>query len=43
MAVEASRSAAAGRRDFKGMERLQLRAVRMFEQGARRPSKSLRR
>jgi transposase len=34
MAVKASRAAAAGRRDFKAMERVRLQAARMFEQGA---------
>jgi len=34
MAVGGSRVAAAGRRDFKAMERVRLRAARMFEQGA---------
>jgi transposase len=34
MAIERSRVAAGTRRDFKAMERLRLRAARMFEQGA---------
>jgi transposase len=33
MAIERSRAAAGARRDFQAMERVRLRAARMFEQG----------